>query len=212
MRTLGAPNVAAKTSHVNLMTDTMIANLNAETLRAVIRSMLAGDQEGQLATTFQKHVQSCLRRDIDIRTPTASFDTNGAISFHKTIENLRNMRMRILALLGCGLAFESLKIVGEIVQQSAPLAHHVDSAEDEDTLLSTLAGVDADLVQALTAIQSHLILNGARDHLAKAQIRALVELKQGLEECQRQNEAQGTEFVYERGIDMVEGILTMVKR
>lgn len=237
MGTLGINNVAAKTAHVNLMTDTVIANLNAESLRAVIRSMLAGDQEGQLTSTFQKHVQSYLRRDIEIRRPltppsfakatTAAAATAGGSSapaandgaaatarpFHKAMEDLNHLRMRILALLGCGLAFEGLGIVAEIVRHSAPLMHRVDLAADEETLLDTLAAVDADMVQCLTAIRSNLVLlHGNRAQLGEAQIRALAELRQSLEECRRQNEAQQTEFVYERGMDMLDGIFAALKR
>ncbi|EEP81415.1 predicted protein [Uncinocarpus reesii 1704] len=211
MRTPGLTAVAAKTSHVNLMTDTVIANLNPETLRAVIRSMLAGDQEGQLASTFQKHVQKYLQRDNGVLPVTASLNLHGEAPFHKTMESINNLRMRILALLGCGLPFESLEIVAGIVRHSAPLLRRVDLA-DEDTLLSTLAAIDADLVQASTAIQSYLMKNGNRSRLSECQVRALVELKQGLDECQRQSDAHGTEFAFERGMDMLDEILAMVKR
>ncbi|WEW57045.1 hypothetical protein PRK78_002504 [Emydomyces testavorans] len=209
MGSLGIHDVAAKTSHVNLMTDTVIANLNAESLRAVIRSMLAGDQEGQLTHVFRTHAQTYLRRELDIKPLTVSF---GAGSIHKAIEDLNRLRMRILAQLGCGLTFESLAIVAEIVRHSAALMRRRVDVAEEETLLYTLAAVDANLVQALTPIQqqSHCSLNPAR--LSDAQRRTLVELKQSLEECRRQSEDQGTEFVYERGTDMLDEILAVMDR
>ncbi|KAI1945330.1 hypothetical protein LOZ39_003619 [Ophidiomyces ophidiicola] len=204
----------ARAAHVNLMTDTVIANLSPDALRAVVRALLADDRDGLLARRFQDHARQRLRRDCDrdrdlLSLPDAD-DPVAAVLLR---------RRRILALLGCGLAVDSLALIADIVTHAAALLlrrrhdHKNDDDDDDDDespLLDTLAAVDADLVQALTAVrtQQQQQQQQQQHHPSDAQtMAALRDLQHCLAASHAAHRAQHCEFAFERGQDMLRDLL-----
>ncbi|KAI1986446.1 hypothetical protein LOZ51_006040 [Ophidiomyces ophidiicola] len=198
----------ARAAHVNLMTDTVIANLSPDALRAVVRALLADDRDGLLARRFQDHARQRLRRDCDrdrdlLSLPDAD-DPVAAVLLR---------RRRILALLGCGLAVDSLALIADIVTHAAALLlrrqhdrknDDDDDDDDESPLLDTLAAVDADLVQALTAVRTQQ----QQHHPSDAQtMAALRDLQHCLAASHAAHRAQHCEFAFERGQDMLRDLL-----
>ncbi|KAI1936907.1 hypothetical protein LOZ66_004416 [Ophidiomyces ophidiicola] len=204
----------ARAAHVNLMTDTVIANLSPDALRAVVRALLADDRDGLLACRFQHHARQRLRRDCDcdrdlLALPDAD-DPAAAVLLR---------RRRILALLGCGLAVDSLALIADIVTHAALLLRrrrrqhdhkNDDDDDDESPLLDTLAAVDADLVQALTAVrtQQQQQQQQQQQHPSHAQtMAALRDLQHCLAASHAAHRAQHCEFAFERGQDMLRELL-----
>ncbi|KAI2138130.1 hypothetical protein LOZ27_005620 [Ophidiomyces ophidiicola] len=197
----------ARAAHVNLMTDTVIANLSPDALRAVVRALLADDRDGLLARRFQDHARQRLRRDCDrdrdlLSLPDAD-DPVAAVLLR---------RRRILALLGCGLAVDSLALIADIVTHAAALLlrrqhdRKNDDDDDESPLLDTLAAVDADLVQALTAVRTQQ--QQQQHHPSDAQtMAALRDLQHCLAASHAAHRAQHCEFAFERGQDMLRDLL-----
>ncbi|KAI1926894.1 hypothetical protein LOZ07_006805 [Ophidiomyces ophidiicola] len=198
----------ARAAHVNLMTDTVIANLSPDALRAVVRALLADDRDGLLARRFQDHARQRLRRDCDrdrdlLSLPDAD-DPVAAVLLR---------RRRILALLGCGLAVDSLALIADIVTHAAALLlrrqhdRKNDDDDDESPLLDTLAAVDADLVQALTAVRTQQ-QQQQQHHPSDAQtMAALRDLQHCLAASHAAHRAQHCEFAFERGQDMLRDLL-----
>ncbi|KAI1912029.1 hypothetical protein LOZ61_003572 [Ophidiomyces ophidiicola] len=199
----------ARAAHVNLMTDTVIANLSPDALRAVVRALLADDRDGLLARRFQDHARQRLRRDCDrdrdlLSLPDAD-DPVAAVLLR---------RRRILALLGCGLAVDSLALIADIVTHAAALLlrrqhdRKNDDDDDESPLLDTLAAVDADLVQALTAVRTQQQQQQQQHHPSDAQtMAALRDLQHCLAASHAAHRAQHCEFAFERGQDMLRDLL-----
>ncbi|KAI2447918.1 hypothetical protein LOY97_006872, partial [Ophidiomyces ophidiicola] len=122
-------------------------------------------------------------------------------------------RRRILALLGCGLAVDSLALIADIVTHAAALLlrrqhdRKNDDDDDESPLLDTLAAVDADLVQALTAVRTQQ-QQQQQHHPSDAQtMAALRDLQHCLAASHAAHRAQHCEFAFERGQDMLRDLL-----
>ncbi|KAI5282189.1 hypothetical protein KEM54_002904 [Ascosphaera aggregata] len=117
---------AANLAHVNLMVDTIVANLEPCALRTVVRSMLASDKSGGITRSLITESQNHLRHKFQIsKTPqyfakTPLTPCSGAPTRSLVIPTpaLAEYRRRNLAILGCGLAFESLEIFTDIVNQT----------------------------------------------------------------------------------------------
>ncbi|KAI1912044.1 hypothetical protein LOZ65_006059 [Ophidiomyces ophidiicola] len=203
----------ARAAHVNLMTDTVIANLSPDALRAVVRALLADDRDGLLARRFQHHARQRLRRDCDC---DCDRDLLALPDADDPVAAVLLRRRRILALLGCGLAVDSLALIADIVTHAALLLrrrrrqhdHKNDDDDDDDEfpLLGTLAAVDADLVQALTAVRTQQ--QQQQQHPSHAQtMAALRDLQHCLAASHAAHRAQHCEFAFERGQDMLRELL-----
>ncbi|KLJ07018.1 hypothetical protein EMPG_17493 [Blastomyces silverae] len=214
---------AARVAHVNLMTDTVIANLNPDALRVILRSMLAADENGQLTHQLQHHVQKYLRHDLqrtsvpalfsvtDKSTSTASASSSSSAQPTPVpTPELAKLRGRICSLLGSGLAFESLQLLAEVVRQSRTLELNGRTPEGE-RLAEVLAAVDGDLVQALTAVQKVVTANNwGKGEIPAARLQVLLNLRADLEDCRERSEGLGVEFGLGRGSMMLENILSMI--
>ncbi|EGC46674.1 conserved hypothetical protein [Histoplasma capsulatum var. duboisii H88] len=206
---------AARVSHVNLMTDTLITNLSPDALRVILRSMLAADENGQLTHKLQHHVQKYLRRDLQRtqRTSTPALFSvvdKSSSSFSTPTPELAKLRNRICTLLGSGLPFESLQLLAEVVRQSCGLELD-DTVLEGESLVLALAAVDGNLVQALTAVQKLAILHDwANGGMPTAQRQVLLRLRTDLENCREQSEGVGGEFGFGRGSVMLESILSQM--
>ena len=152
------PRSKAKTAHVNMMTDTIIANLPADALRSVIRVIL----------TTEPSVTSILEEQTRIYLRNTASQPVGQL-FQSTAEgvvstsNFTCAQQRLRSAIGCGLVLDSFPILNNIVEESSSLndGHDVHRSTELDRCL---ASVDGDIVQALTAIQKRLLSDsGSRD-------------------------------------------------
>jgi aryl-alcohol dehydrogenase-like predicted oxidoreductase len=152
------PRSKAKTAHVNMMTDTIIANLPADALRSVIRVILT--TEPSVTSLLEEQTRVYLRQTA--RQPIGQLFQSTAEGFALT-SNFTLAQQRLRSAIGCGLVLESFPILNRIVEESINLTdgHTVPRSNELD---SSLASVDGDIVQALTAIQKRLLSdNGSRD-------------------------------------------------
>ncbi|KKZ62247.1 hypothetical protein EMCG_00414 [[Emmonsia] crescens] len=224
MEVNGINRSAARVSHVNLMTDTVIANLSPDALRVILRSMLAADENGQFTHKLQHHVRKYLRHDLqrtsipalfsvtDKSTSTPSSSSSSSSSSPPPTPTptpeLAKLRSRICSLLGSGLAFESLQLLAEVVRQSRGLEPNDKTLEGE-RLAQALAAVDGDLVQALTAVQKIAMVNNwGKGDMPTAQRQVLLSVRADLVNCKERSEGMGAEFGFERGSMMLESILS----
>ncbi|PGH33698.1 hypothetical protein GX50_03525 [[Emmonsia] crescens] len=226
MEANGINGSAARVSHVNLMTDTVIANLSPDALRVILRSMLAADENGQFTHKLQHHVRKYLRHDLqrtsipalfsvtDKSTSTTSSSSSSSSSSSlpppspTPTPELAKLRSRICSLLGSGLAFESLQLLAEVVRQSRGLEPN-DKTQEGERLAQALAAVDGDLVQALTAVQKIAMINNwGKGDMPTAQRQVLLSVRADLVNCKERSEGMGAEFGFERGSMMLESILS----
>ncbi|PGG98387.1 hypothetical protein AJ79_08895 [Helicocarpus griseus UAMH5409] len=205
---------AAKVSHVNLMTDTMIANLSPDALRVVLRSMLAADENGQLTNKLQHHVQKYLQHDLQKTSIPALFSAteNSSSASSTPTPELAKLRSLSSSLLGSGLPFESLQLLAAVVRQSQGLSPNEISPGGRQ-LVAVLAAVDGDLVQALTAVQKiATISSGGKGRMSTDERQVLLSLRADLEDCKRQSEGKDAEFMFERGSTMLDSVLSTVPK
>lgn len=184
------------TAHVNMMTDTIIANLPADGLRVVVRSLLvlfpeitgAFEHETKKFIT-QKVASSLIPEDA---TPTL-------VDLGKTQQIARSM-------LGCGLSFESLQLFQNLVNQGTNVMSRTDDS-DFNNLQIFLTSVDGDIVQAMTAVQKSLmvdtgvrLMNDGEHHMVK-------DLHQSLIDCYDTLKMTKRDFPFGRSLVSTAGIL-----
>jgi hypothetical protein len=190
----------AKTAHVNLMTDTIIANLPAESLRAVVRAVLTS--EPAFTQEFERQATKYL-----IKTSHQSAEPLFAQKASSDIDvtnAFRRLQGRIRSMLGCGLIFQCLPLLTRIIDRSAEVPAHASQA---DIFSTALASVDGDIVQAVTAVQKKVMtLNGSRP-FNSTENDALQALLQALVNCQSQWQTSLQDFVYARSLILVSSIL-----
>ena len=145
---------AANMSHVNLMTDTAIANLPSDGLRTILRGILASNPE--ITPVFEKHVKTYLERDSDLMS-----ESNTTTRLGKSIALSRVM-------LGCGIWTQSLELMRKVLLSASQLF---------DVPADLLNSIDGDLIQAVTAIekiQSTRTLNDEELHVVEELYQALL--------------------------------------
>lgn len=192
-----------KAAHVNVMTDVIIANLPPLVLRSMLRSLL--DRDPCITPTFNTIVTEYLARTEprDIEEEVYISTVHGRPTPTLALEQLQT---RYRCLMGCGDGFESLKCISEVVWQTRPV---VPLGFTED-LRTTLAVVDADLVQAITAVEKERLLTKtaprsplSADESRKAErkhAKILYKLLVALLVCKRLADQRGHVFVFERGL------------
>lgn len=194
---MAVPSKSAKAAHVNMMTDTIIANLPPEGLRSVLRGLLGVDpnlskQLNTLAVQFLEETRpvdaSTLFQNIPFPEPTPAF---------------QEAQRRYRCYFGCGLGFESMKSLQKVLDQVQSLNWKEDESSSK-RLTDALAVVDADLVQATTAVQKELLsANGCRE-MTDTEFAILEHLHGTLLSCKRNSQTNGQEYVFERGLARIE--------
>jgi hypothetical protein len=202
MSTNGTAKSSAKVAHVNLMVDTIIANIDADGLRAIMRAMLAADTS--FTSEFQRQVSKYLEKTKPQSiTPLFSSSTPSTAVPNPT-PAFESYRKRARCLMGCGHGFASLEVLTEIVRQATDLPSDYADSEEGEELAELLATVDGDIIQALTAVEKELhVAEGARQ-MAAREDSIRVELRNALIACQAKAEASGGEFAFERGLMCLE--------
>lgn len=174
----------ASTAHVNMMTDTIIANLPAEGLRAIMRSLLASHPE--VTGAFERETRSYIQE-----SALAALNSTGPVV---NMNNLKETQYIIRCMVGSGLCFQSLPLLSKLAVRG--MNSESSSAESE----SFLASVDGDIVQTITAVQMTLfVMKGVRK-LSEDEKGLLETLYLALDNCQTISRDANREYPYVRGL------------
>ena len=185
-------------AHVNLMTDTIIANLPLDGLRSVMRSVLTTDP--LFTSAFEAHTRKYLQK-ATIPTPEEFFACNEELGWHTT-PSFDQAQQLVRAGLGCGLVFESLQQIRLIVDQAADVS--IDPASTGgQKLASRLISVDGDIVQAITAVQKALNEPTGQRGLTSAEQADIDSLYQSLLRCSDAWTRNNQEFFLDRSLSLV---------
>lgn len=186
---------SAKAAHVNMMTDTIIANMPPDGLRVIMRGLLGGDPDlslakkiNELSSDYLKNFQPVTDRAMFIATSTGS---SPEPAFFQTQERYR-------CLMGCGYGFETVKSLTNVVRQTEPLEWEKTTKEGQ-ALLDVLESIDGDIVQAVTAIQKELLTISGLRQMSEAELSVLGDLRTVMHACKDRASARGQEFAFERG-------------
>jgi hypothetical protein len=195
---------SAKAAHVNMMTDTIIANLPPDGLRSVLRSLLGVDHK--VTPAFQLLAAKYLESTKSTSIP-ALFDTNN----HSPNENLQDFQGRYRCLMGCGNVFASLQAIGEVIKQvrkfdvASPLL-------EIDGIERILAIVDSDLVQAVTALQKTFSTSSGPRTLTAEEQNIMQDLQSAILNCNTHFHALGLAYFFQRGGSALETVLGKDRR
>lgn len=184
------------TAHVNMMTDTIIANLPADGLRVVMRSLLVLFPEITRAFEYEtkKYVQQRLKSSLIEK------DTMPSLAhLEKTQQIARSM-------LGCGLSFESLQLFQNLVTQGTVLISSI-SGVGLGELYTFLTSVDGDIVQAMTAVQKSLFTDSGTRVMNHGENTLVEALHESLTSCYTTLTSTRRDYPFGRSLVSTAGIL-----
>ncbi|RSM05379.1 hypothetical protein CDV31_009617 [Fusarium ambrosium] len=178
---------ATAATHVNMMTDTIIANLPADGLRVVMRSLLASCPE--VTGTFEHETRRFLRHAAatSVRTKIDTVDMDG----------LKQAQQIVRCMLGSGVPFQSIPLLKDMVVRGADLALEPSVGSE---LESFLPSVDSDIVQAMTAVKKTLFTNTGVRVMSTTEYALIETLFESLIRCQGILQSTGREYPYGRGL------------
>lgn len=189
-----AGHKAPKMSHVNLMADTVIANLPEEGLRSVLRSMLATDPS--ITAVFESRARHYLRK-------TAQKPKNELFEAEPTAE-LRLAQQRLRSMLGCGLCYEVVPVLISIVGAVGEFNERLFSEE----LTAMLSALDGDIIQTVTAVQKTLLSSSGARSLTPQERKPLLDLLEALRRLQTISQVDNDlHFHFERSLKAIEDLL-----
>ncbi|KAH7129014.1 NADP-dependent oxidoreductase domain-containing protein [Dactylonectria macrodidyma] len=183
----------ASTAHVNMMTDTIIANLPAEGLRAIMRSLLASHPEvtGSFERETRRYIQEISVAAIKSKQPVAD------------IKNLRQSQHIIRCMVGSGLCFQSLPLLSKLAVQGMDITP---DSKQVNELECFLASVDGDIVQTLTAVQKTLfVMTGVRTFSEEEKL-LLENLYVALVNCETISRQAQREYPFARGLGVTANV------
>ncbi|EPE28223.1 NAD(P)-linked oxidoreductase [Glarea lozoyensis ATCC 20868] len=197
--------MAAKAGHTNMMTDTIIANLPPEALRSTLRGLLGGN--APLTAKFNSIVSDYLISTKPTPFPELFVVTDAGF---RTLPALQEQMIRYRCLMGCGKGVESLCEVLNVVAQLKEFGENLgwEDAGIMEKLADIggeIAGIDGDVVQAVTAVHKELIVDGETRAMEDVEIDIAVNLVKALRSCQDKLEGGGVSF--ERAVQSVETLL-----
>jgi hypothetical protein len=192
---------SAKAAHVNMMTDTIIANIPPEGLRSIMRGMLGGDPK--IVSSFHNLASTYLASTRPAKIP-ALF--TGSPNSPEPTSSLSYIQSRYRCLMGCGYGFESMELLIEVLQQIHGLQWDESTREGED-FMDTLAVVDGDLVQAVTAVQKTLLTPQGVKPMSIKDAKVVAGLKEALSSCQASASIGGQSFAFERGLSCLDKLI-----
>ncbi|SCO03600.1 related to protein priB [Fusarium fujikuroi] len=189
-------NGSSNTAHVNMMTDSVIANLPPDGLRVIIRSLLASHPD--ITASFEDATRQYLAQ-AQTRTSKSQLAALDVGGLEKTQRIARCM-------LGSGQAFDGVSILERLVIRGVQIA--LDSPETEKQRVnSLLASLDGDLVQAMTAVTKKLAVSSGARALSPGEHDIIQALFESLAQCQRMLKDTGMDFPYGRGMLTTANIL-----
>jgi hypothetical protein len=110
---------------------------------------------------------------------------------------------RIRAMIGCGLGFECLELLQQIVMQAGELEFD-EQSEEGDTLMDILAGVDGEIVQAVTSAGKELLVAKSKRSMTEKELSIRQNMVDALEMVQKKIESKGMEFMFARGLSVMD--------
>lgn len=188
-----------KTAHVNMMADSLIANLPLQGLRVVLRGMLANRPD--CTAVFEDQARSYTR---DVTLPSAeSVETS-----KDAVEYIQNARNHVCCMLGCGLCYEALPVLQSTVEAIGRfLALTEGNPADESSLSYQVTQLDGVIVQAVTAVQKSLVSSTGSRKLSENESKLLERLLDTLTNCKVARKKQSQLFLLDRGLEAVEDFL-----
>jgi hypothetical protein len=197
-------NGPVKKAHVNLMTDTIIANLPPEGLRAVMRAILTTNPS--FTSVFEQHTRQYLQKTGT--APAGALFTHDDTAGWQPTASFVQTQQRIRALMGCGMCFQSLSLLQKVIDQSTDLLFDQPSSSQREQLQLLVTSVDGDIVQALTAVQKILSQpHGARD-FNEDEEKILNAVFESLLACRRKWKISQQEFLFDRSLSSVAAMLS----
>ncbi|KAL2819718.1 NADP-dependent oxidoreductase domain-containing protein [Aspergillus granulosus] len=189
----------AKTAHVNMMTDTIIANLPLEGLRAVMRGVLSSHPAATPA--FEEQTRNyLLETTTQFKNVTVTARREDGSSY--TTPALQDLRKRICCMVGCGMCYEALPLLQQIVRETIGIIF-----SEQDSPLDDLAAVDGDIVQALTAIQKTLLSPTGTRELSPTEAEPVARLHESVLMYQKDCTTRNQPFLLERAADALTSLL-----
>ncbi|OSS52959.1 hypothetical protein B5807_02373 [Epicoccum nigrum] len=196
-----APSPQAKTAHVNMMTDTIIANLPAEALRSIVRAILTTHPTA--TSVLEDQARRYLKNTANEQFGELFIWTTQGI---ETTTNFTLMQQRIRSTIGCGLVLEALPLLTCVLEKFAG-AETYGLGLEEDDLERSLAALDGDIVQALTAVQKRLFSAQGSRNLDTDEEALLVKLLRVLSQVQQNAVAVDRIRYFERSIPVLQKML-----
>ncbi|TVY20344.1 putative oxidoreductase-like protein [Lachnellula arida] len=187
---------SAKAAHVNMMTDTIIANMPPEGLRTVLRGLLGVDPKVTLKLNALATEYLAATRP---ETTPQLFTTGDLPS---ACPALFDWQQRYRCLMGCGMGFESMKLLTEVIDQSLALVRP--EKIPQESLMDLFAVVDADVIQSVTAVQKELLTTTGSRKMTGEEDTVVHSLLNGLIACKQQAEQLGQEFPFQRGLSRMQ--------
>ncbi|CVK96171.1 related to protein priB [Fusarium mangiferae] len=189
-------NGSSNTAHVNMMTDSVIANLPPDGLRVIIRSLLASHPD--ITASFEDATRQYLAQ--------AQTKTSKSLIAGLDVGGLEKTQRIARCMLGSGQAFDGVSILDKLVVRGIQMA--LDSPETEKLRVdSLLASLDGDLVQAMTAVTKKLAVSSGARALSPKEHDIIQALFESLVQCQRMLKDTGIDFPYGRGMLTTANIL-----
>lgn len=131
--------------HLNMMTDTLIANIPAENLRSIVRSLVA--IYPQITGTFEQQVRLNVQSQAKLLLQ--------ASQAQPSLNDLRPRQGIIRCMVGSGMVFDSIPLLSQSIQLTTELSNA--SGTEPEALASFVASLDGDVVQAMTGVQKALV-------------------------------------------------------
>ncbi|EED21239.1 aryl-alcohol dehydrogenase, putative [Talaromyces stipitatus ATCC 10500] len=175
----------AKQAHVNMMTDTVIGSLTPDGLRQIMRSLLA--LEPGLTPVFELATREYIR---SARTPLMPniFSTLDSSNIPLVNAQFAAAQARIRCMVGCGLCYQSLDLLRDWVEYFRYIGNNSSVNNDiagEFELNKKIASLDADIVQAATAVQKTLAVETGFRELAPWEVPPVKELYDSIISCRQ---------------------------
>ncbi|KAF5989150.1 hypothetical protein FBULB1_1115 [Fusarium bulbicola] len=189
-------NGSSNSAHVNMMTDSVIANLPPDGLRVIIRSLLASHPN--ITASFEDATRQYLAQaqTKSSKSQFASLDAEGLDQAQKIAR----------CMLGSGQAFDGVCILDKLVVRGVQIA--LDSPETANqSVAALLASLDGDLVQAMTAVTKKLAVSSGARALSSTEHNIIQGLFESLAKCQEMLKGTGIVFPYGRGMLTTANIL-----
>lgn len=178
--------VPANAAHVNMMTDTVIANLPTEGLRAIIRHVLVSRPD--ITSTFEAETRNYLAQDASASLGTRIQTLD--------LDELKKAQQLIRCMLGSGVPFQGIPWLGKVAIRAANLATEL-QVVDSGRACAFLASIDGDVVQAMTAVQKALFVQSGVRPMSTEETDIVEKLLGDLIACQEG--FRGAEYPYRRG-------------
>jgi hypothetical protein len=193
----------AKAAHVNMMTDTIIANMPPEGLRSILRGLLG--ENAQVTAGLHRLATNYLENTRPSSIPNLFTSSNDSV---KPTADLQKIQGRYRCLMGCGMGFESMQLLTTVIQQLQELewAKNIYD-EDSEELLDVLATVDGDVVQATTAVHKSLLTSCGIRPMECEDAKIVAGLRAVLYTCKDDANSSGRDFAFERGLCCLEKLL-----